>query len=181
LAPRPSIAAAAWLAAAALLGACQAHAGDGVETSGDLLRVAIPAFAAAMTYRRDDREGRRQFLRSFGANVGATWALQSAVDKETPDGTAHDAFPSGHASMSFQGAAFIHRRYGIRKAWPAYVLATYVGWTRVDAEHHDAADVAAGAALGIASSMLLTKRWEDLSVATVLGRDALGIRVSRRF
>jgi membrane-associated phospholipid phosphatase len=175
------LAAAAWLAAAASFGASQAQAGDAVETSGDLLRVAIPAFAAAMTYRRDDREGRRQFLRSFGANVAATWALQSAVDKERPDGTDHDAFPSGHTSMSFQGAAFIHRRYGIRKAWPAYALATYVGWTRIDADQHDAADVAAGAALGIASSMLFTKRWEDSSVATVLDGDVLGIRVSRRF
>src|SRR5690606_19571455 len=126
---------------------------------GDVLRVALPAAAFALTIKRDDRDGRRQFYRSFAANVGATLLLKEAVDKGRPDGTDDDAFPSGHASMAFQGAAFIHRRYGIRTAWPAYALATATGWTRIDADEHDEADVLAGAALGIAASFLLTDRW----------------------
>jgi membrane-associated phospholipid phosphatase len=166
---------------AAALCSNAALARDSVESSGDLIRIAIPAVAAAMTYRRDDRDGRRQFLRSFAANVGATWALQKAVDKERPDGSGHDAFPSGHSSMAFQGAAFIHRRYGIRAAWPAYALATYAGWTRIDSDRHDTADVAAGAALGIASSMLLTERFEGVNVAAAFGPDTIGLSISARF
>src|SRR5690606_39680827 len=76
-------------------------AADGSEAAGDVLRVALPAAAFALTIKRDDRDGRRQFYRSFAANVGATLLLKEAVDKERPDGTDDDAFPSGHASVAF--------------------------------------------------------------------------------
>jgi membrane-associated phospholipid phosphatase len=154
-------------------------ASEDTETAGDALRVALPAAAFALTVKRDDREGRRQLYRSFGANVLGTWAVKNIVDKERPDGTDDDAFPSGHASMAFQSAAFIHRRYGIRSAWPAYVLATFVGWSRVNADEHDNSDVAAGAAVGIASSFLLVER-RDVTVAASLGDGSFGIAVSGR-
>jgi len=165
--------------AASTIGAAEAK--DSVETSGDILRLAIPAWAVARTFKQDDREGRRQFLKSFGLNVAATWALKQAVDESRPDGSGNDAFPSGHASMAFQGAAFVHRRYGIKPAIPSYVLATYVGWTRIDADLHDEVDVAAGAALGIASSWWLTRRMPGVDVATIFGPDAIGISVAARF
>jgi membrane-associated phospholipid phosphatase len=150
------------------------------ETAGDVLRVAIPAAAFALTLKRDDREGRRQFYKSFGASVAGTWALKETVDKKRPDGTGDDAFPSGHAATAFQGAAFIHRRYGIRGAWPAYVLAGYTAWTRVDADEHDTADVLAGAAVGIASSFVLAKR-RNVNVSALVERDTVGLRISGRF
>ena len=87
-----------------------------------------------------------------------------------------DAFPSGHASSAFQGAAFIQRRYGIKQAWPAYVLATYTGWTRVDADKHDTTDVLAGAALGIASSFVFAKR-RDVNVSAFYDVNGVGIRI----
>jgi len=154
-----------------------ASAGDGTETTGDVLRVALPAAAFALTVRRDDREGRRQFVRAFAANVGATWVLKEAVDKERPDGSDDDAFPSGHASVAFQSAAFIHRRYGLKPAWPAYALAAVTAWTRVDADQHDEADVVAGAALGIASSFLLAER-RNVAVSAAFDGQALGIRIT---
>jgi membrane-associated phospholipid phosphatase len=156
-----------------------AVAGD-TERAGDVLRVALPAAALALTFKHHDRPGRPQLYRAFGANVLGTWALKEAVDKKRPDGTGSDAFPSGHASMAFQGAAFIHRRYGIRSAWPAYALATLTAWTRVDADEHDTADVLAGAAVGIASSFLLVERW-DSNVTAFATRDTIGIRISARF
>ncbi|MBN1240025.1 MAG: phosphatase PAP2 family protein [Gammaproteobacteria bacterium] len=176
------------LAAAALvsLGTIQppsAAAESAGETAGDVLRVAIPAAAFALTLRREDSVGRRQFYRSFAANVGATYLLKAAVDKDRPDGSDDDAFPSGHASMAFQGAAFIHRRYGIRQAWPAYALATLTGATRVDADEHDAADVLAGAGVGIASAFLLADRWQSSAVTftPMLGDDTWGVTISGTF
>jgi hypothetical protein len=158
-----------------------AWAGDAVETSGDLLRLALPAAALALTIKRHDRDGRRQFYKAFGANVAATWVLKEAIDKKRPDGQGHDAFPSGHSSMAFQGAAFIHRRYGFRSAWPAYLLATYTGWTRIDADEHDESDVLAGAALGIASSFFFAERLPRVNVAATIDHGAVGLRVSGHF
>ena len=163
-----------------LAGASSASAGDDVETSGSVLRVAIPVAAFAMTFVDDDAAGRTQFYRSFGANALATLALKELVNKSRPDGSDDDAFPSGHASMAFQGASFIHRRYGIKRAWPAYALATYTGWTRLDADEHDEADVLAGALLGIASSMLLVDRFETVDVAVNLDGH-IGLQFSGRF
>ena len=152
------------LAALALsLASDAAHADS--EKAGDVLRVVLPAASLAVTVRQDDREGRRQFYRSFAANAGATLLLKAVADDERPDGSDDDAFPSGHASVAFQAAAFLHRRYGARKAWPAYVLAGFVGWSRVDADEHDEADVLAGAALGTAMSFLLADRIDDRRVA----------------
>ena len=157
-----------------------ATASDDVETSGSVLRVAIPAAAFALTLVEEDKEGRQQFYRSFGANVIATLALKEVVNKSRPDGSDDDAFPSGHASMAFQGASFIHRRYGIERAWPAYALAAYTGWTRLDADEHDESDVLAGALLGIASSMLLVDRFENVDVAVTLNGQ-VGLQFRGRF
>lgn len=142
------------LASALVCGAVHADS----EKAGDVLRLALPAAAFAVTVRQHDREGRRQFYRSFAANAGATLLLKAVIDDERPDGSDDDAFPSGHASVAFHAAGFLHRRYGARKAWPAYVLAGFVGWSRIDADEHDEADVVAGAALGVASAFLLTDR-----------------------
>lgn len=155
---------------------------DAVETSGDLARIAIPAAAFAMTVKREDERGRIGFYKSFAANVGTTFALKSLVDKRRPDGSDDDAFPSGHTSVAFHGAAFLHRRYGMDDAWAAYGLAAYVGWTRLEADKHDAADVAAGAAVGIASAFLLNRRrTSDASFVPILGSDVAGVRFSMRF
>jgi len=170
------------LLAACLLGAQgTAYAGDSVETSGDVLALAIPVAAFALTYKREDPQGRRQFYKAFGANLLGTLALKGAVNKERPDGSGNDAFPSGHTAVAFQAAAFIHRRYGFKLAWPAYATATYVGWTRVDADKHDTADVVAGAALGIATSFWLVKRAPRVAVAPLIGDDVIGIRFAGTF
>jgi len=156
-----------------------AQAGDGVERSGDVLRLALPAAALGMTIHHDDAPGRRQFFTAFAANAAATWLLKATVDKARPDGRDDDAFPSGHASMAFQAAGFIQRRYGGRAAWLAYALAGYTGWTRVHADQHDTVDVLAGAALGVASAYLLVDRFPGVDVGLTFDRQ-IGIRLSAR-
>jgi membrane-associated phospholipid phosphatase len=171
------------LCASLVLGAqgTVAHAGDSVESSGDLLAVVVPGAAFALTLKHRDREGRHQFYKAFGANLLATLVLKETVHKERPDGSGNDSFPSGHSSVAFQGAAFVQRRYGLKPAWPLYAAASYVGWTRVDANKHDTSDVLAGAALGIASSFLLAKRAPRVAFVPIMERDLVGIRVAGSF
>jgi membrane-associated phospholipid phosphatase len=61
----------------------------------------------------DVTEGRDEFYWSFLTNVIATQALKHTVHKHRPDDSDNDAFPSGHTSMAFQSAGFLHKRYGI--------------------------------------------------------------------
>ena len=143
--------------------------------------MALPLAALGMTFYDKDREGRFQFAKSFGLSTLATVALKETVDKTRPDGECCDAFPSGHASTAFVGAAFIHRRYGLKRAIPAYVAAAYVGYTRVDADRHSSEDVIAGAAIGFLSSWFLTSRYENTQVTPIVQRGYYGLQVSGRF
>lgn len=172
------------LLSTSLMAAIPAHA-DSSTTSkvGDVLSFAIPAAAYGSTYYMDDKEGRQQFYYSFATNVATTQVLKSVIDKERPNGRDEDSFPSGHTSMAFQGASFIHKRYGLEYSIPAYIGAGFVAYSRVEADEHDVADVLAGAALGVASSMYFTKSYYDdqLHIATNLAPDYYGVSVHYNF
>ena len=151
---------------------------DNIETNGDILVVLIPGVAYASTFYKDDKPGRNQFYKSFLSTALATHGLKVLVHKQRPDASDYLSFPSGHTSAAFQGASFIHRRYGIRQAILPYIAATYVGYTRVEANRHDWTDVSAGALLGIASNWLFTTRRPGHSVSLYKDGDRLGIRFS---
>ena len=153
-----------------------------LERAGDIVAVAIPAIAYGSTHYMNDKEGRQQFYQSFATNLAVTYAVKSTINKERPDHSDNDSFPSGHTSLAFQGASFIHKRYGLEYSIPAYVGATFVGYSRVKAEKHDVADVFAGAALGVASSMYLTKSYNDqLLLTTNLAPDYYGLSIHYQF
>jgi membrane-associated phospholipid phosphatase len=152
--------------------------GDAVETSGHVLRVAIPAAAWYVAHAEDDREGEIQFAKAFAASTASAYALKKIVDKERPNGD-DEAFPSGHATTAFAGAAFLQRRYGWRWAWPAWMLSVYTGWTRVHADEHDWEDVAGGAALAVAGAWIFVRPRGDLQIAPVAldGGGGISIRM----
>lgn len=154
-----------------------------IETAGDIVMVAIPAYAYGTTFYNDDTEGRQQFYKSFATNAVATYALKKAVDKDRPDRSDNDSFPSGHTSIAFQGASFIHKRYGFEHSIPAYLGASFVGYSRIEADKHHTSDVLAGAALGMASSMFLTKSYydDDLIVTANLAPESYQLAVHYKF
>lgn len=153
-----------------------------IEKTGDILAITIPAVAYGSTHYMDDNLGRKQFYQSFTINLASTYVLKSVIDKKRPNGKDNKSFPSGHTSLAFQGASFIHQRYGLEYSIPAYIGAGFVAYSRVEADQHDVTDVLAGAALGIASSMYLTKRYDDqLQVATTLAPDYYGLSIHYQY
>lgn len=152
-----------------------------VETQGDVLVVLIPGAAYGMTFYYDDPAGRREFYQSFLATSITTHVLKTAVGKPRPDGSDNRSFPSGHTSASFQGAAFIHRRYGWQKAVLPYLAATYVGYTRVEANKHDWTDVGAGALLGIASTFWLASPRPGTQHSLHLDKNGVGYSFYKQF
>ncbi len=124
-----------------------AHAGGTTEDAGDILSWALPLLAAGVTLSQDDQEGLVQLGLSFGTTLGATYGLKKLIDSERPDGRDNDSFPSGHTSRSFSSAAYLDHRYGWRYGLPAYAIASYVAYSRVEADAHHVRDVASGAVL----------------------------------
>lgn len=152
-----------------------------IERVGDVLQVAIPALAYGSTFYQDDAVGRRQFYQSFASNVALTHTLKYAIDKKRPNGGRH-SFPSGHTSTAFQGASFVHKRYGLNYAIPMYVGASFVGYSRVVANKHDVVDVLAGAGIGMLSSFYFTQKLDDHThIATNFSSDYYGVNIHYTF
>ena len=138
--------------------------------SGTVLQYVVPVTALALTFVLDgpskpndldlnlnfntdrlihlDGSPRHDLALAFGRSLVLTQTLKYAVNETRPDGGSH-SFPSGHTAAAFTGAEFIRKEYGWWWGIPAYAMATYVGWSRVDAREHYAHDVLAGAAIGI--------------------------------
>ncbi len=131
------------------------------KTSGDILVGLLPALSLTSTFIwKDGQKGTLQFTKSLVGTVAITSLLKYVIDKERPNGESLNSFPSGHTSVSFASAAFIQKRYGWKYGIPAYVLASYVGFSRIEAKKHDGWDVLAGAAIGIGMSYLFTKPYD---------------------
>jgi len=141
-----------------------------------VIQVLIPATAFASTLVLRDGQGTQQFLLGFATNLVATHGLKRLIDRDRPDGGTH-SFPSGHTSAAFQGASFIHLRYGAIYAVPAYAGAAFVGFSRVYADKHYVSDVVVGAGIGFVSSWVFTDRYPGVSVAYVSGDGARGLAV----
>lgn len=155
-----------------------------VRTSTDVILIALPAAALATTIIERDWQGLKEGVFSAAATVGATMILKYAVKEKRPDFSNRHSFPSGHASVTFAAATFIGRRYGWKYSIPAYALATYTAWGRVYGKKHHWWDVAAGAAIGAASSMIFThpylKKHEFALVPVATDTDA-GVALSYSF
>ena len=128
------------------------------KTSGDILVGLLPALSLTSTFIwKDGQKGTLQFSESLVSTIAITWGLKLLIDKERPNGESLNSFPSGHTSVSFASAAFIQRRFGWEYGAPAYLVAGYVGFTRVKAKKHDSIDVIAGAIIGTGMSYIFTK------------------------
>jgi membrane-associated phospholipid phosphatase len=135
-----------------------------IEKSGDVLLFAIPTATFATTLFIKDKKGTWQFSEGLLLTTGVTFGLKHIVNKERPNGKDNLSFPSGHTATVFQSAAFVHKRYGFKYAIPSYILASYVGYSRIQSDNHDIVDVLAGAGIGIGSSFLFTKTLEKNNI-----------------
>lgn len=126
-----------------------------IGDAGTIVQYALPVTALGMTAYHLDREGNIQFIKAFAASELIKESLKHAVNRRRPNGGSR-SFPSGHTSCSFVSSAFIQRRYGWKYGIPAYLAATFVGFSRIHEKAHWPSDVAAGAALGIGLNLLIT-------------------------
>jgi membrane-associated phospholipid phosphatase len=133
-----------------------ALASDTVEVAGTALQVAVTAAAVGLTLGYKDGTGTLQFGEAAALTLGVTYALKYGIDETRPNGGSH-SFPSAHTSISFASAEFMRKRYGWEYGLPAYAVASFVAYSRVESGEHHPQDVVAGAAIGIISSYIFTR------------------------
>lgn len=133
--------------------------GDGLD---DVLRL-IP-LASVVTMKACGVESASSWKRlgvngllSVGMTCGYTWALKKIVDKDRPDKTDSNAFPSGHCAVAFAGAHILQKEYGHISPWISvggYAVATLTAADRIHRNRHDWVDCLSGAAIGVLSTEL---------------------------
>ena len=138
-----------------------AYAGSDLEAGADIGVSLLPITALAATLYLDDEEGSWQLTKGFVTNLAVTEVLKQSVKRERPNKIDTKPFPSGHTSVSFQAATFIYQRYGWKPAIPAYITASFVGYSRIKTDWHYGTDVLAGAIIGSLTSLYFTSPWND--------------------
>lgn len=132
-------------------------------------------------------------VESIAFTMGATYGLKTVINRERPDGSSEDSFPSGHTSAAFAGATLLQRELDRQFddpwwSWTVYLPATYVGISRMEGERHYLADVLFGAALGMTITNLTwnahfgaSDRTTTARVLPVVGPGQVGLGVSVSF
>lgn len=151
-----------------------------VETAGDIIQYVLPVSAVGVSVAHRDSWGLAEFGASAGVTLAATYGLKYAVTERRPNGGSQ-SFPSGHSSISFASAEYLRKRYGWEYGVPAYALASFVAYSRVEARQHHPHDVVAGAAIGILSSYIFTRPYLGWHVQAEASPDYYGLRLSRRW
>jgi len=152
-----------------------------IEYVGDGLAVIIPATAYGSTFYMDDFDGQIQFYKSIGTSTATTFALKYTVKRERPDGSNDRSFPSAHTMFAFQGATFVHQRYGFTYSIAAYLGAAFVGYSRIEADKHYLGDVLAGAAIGSLSSWFFTDRYKGVDIQPMAKEGTYGFSIAYKW
>ena len=157
---------AAILGCAVSLVSSTSHADDqDITDAGDVLTIALPLSAWLGTAIAKDKEGAIMFTKSFASTMIITSVGKEIAAKYRPQGESTQSFPSGHASSAFSGASFLYTRYGKAYGIPAYALAAFTAYSRVNANAHHIDDVMAGASVGLFNNWFFVSPHESRVVA----------------
>lgn len=151
---------------------------SGLESMADGALIGLPLAALGLTFMltaEDTGSSEKDAKASYAASPGSysllhmngsprhdlglallrteliTHGLKAVVNEPRPNGES-SSFPSGHTATTFAAAEFVRKEYGWGWAAPAYLAASFTGWSRVETQDHWWQDVAAGAAIGILSN-----------------------------
>jgi len=132
----------------------------GATKAGDA-SVGMALCLAGETFgKKREKESAKLAVVALGGSGLVVEGLKGMVNRPRPDGEQSgrwdSSFPSGHATGAFAFATVISARYR-KLAIPAYLGATVIGLSRIYLGRHYPSDVATGAALGVASGILVIK------------------------
>jgi membrane-associated phospholipid phosphatase len=153
---------------------------DGMTTAGDIVTYGLPVAAMSITAYLKDGKGAWQLTKSGFVTMGTSVALKYTVRSRRPNNDPY-SFPSGHAAISYVSAEYLRKRYGWQYGVPAYLAATFVGYTRVRAHEHYFKDVAGAAVIGIVSAYIITTPYHGWQFEPEFTAHRKGMRLSREF
>jgi len=163
--------------------AASTHFGnDNVTKAGDVLRFAIPAVAGGISLYKGDYRGLAQLGISWTLSVGAAYAISHIVREKRPDGSDWHSFPSDSTASAYAGADYLWTRYGWRYGAPAYVLAAFTGYSRVQAKKHHWYDTAASGVLAFGVNYAIVSHYHgNYQLSANSDGNGLGLNFAMKF
>ncbi len=164
-------------------GDARALAGN-IENSGTGVAIALPLIAGGVAFAHErDWTGMAELGVDTLATIATAYALKHLVREQRPDHSDFQSFPSDTAALAFAPAAFLWDRYGWRYGLPAYAVAGFVAYSRVDARKHHWYDVAASAGIAWGYSRIFTTEYHRRGVYSSLDAtpDGAFVHVSYNF
>ena len=110
-------------------------------------------------YFNQDADDKRRALGMAKATLYSgliTDILKPVINEQRPNGGNH-SFPSGHTTTAFAFASFVASEHPWYVGVPAYIMASYVGFCRMQDNYHFLHDVVAGATLGISYGIAISQ------------------------
>lgn len=148
------------------------------DTASSIGAYGLVAVAVGLPLAKHDTAGALQAGGSIVAASLVTTGLKEAFPELRPDGSDRKSFPSGHTSMAFAAASSLYNRQGQSVGIPALVVASFVGFARVQADKHHWYDVMVGAGIGAASGFLITNNRPERSAMLIPWGDTKGGGIS---
>lgn len=136
-----------------------------IVDAGDALQYLLPASAYLGTIIARDKEGAIMYTKSLVTQGVIIAAGKEIASKFRPNGDSTKSWPSGHTGAAFSGASFLYTRYGKVYGIPAYALAAFTGYSRVNADAHHVDDVLSGMSVGLFSNWFWVSPHESRVVA----------------
>ena len=96
-------------------------------------------------------------IQAIAVSEGLVQGLKYATQRERPDHSSNNSFPSGHASDTFAFATALERHLGWKGAVPAYIISSYVAMSRLPSNRHWLSDVVFGSSVGIIAGRTVTR------------------------
>jgi membrane-associated phospholipid phosphatase len=143
-----------------LLSSLETAQATSTESLGTDVAIALPVIAGGFTLYNNDWKGAAQLTVDTAVTVGVAYGLKHVIHEQRPDKSDFQSMPSDTAALAFAPANFLWDRYGWQVGLPAYGAATFVAWSRVDAQKHHWYDVTASAALAFGVSKIFTTRYQ---------------------
>jgi hypothetical protein len=166
-----------------------------VGSSGNVIGSAATLAVSAGTLILISPFTENQKFKSFAFTFAQAGILDSAlisllklsVPRERPSGENDTSFPSFHAASMTSAATVVQHYYGWEWGIPAYALAGFVSYSRIESERHYLSDVVFGATVGYISAITAIRGTDRsvaqrrLAVVPIIGNQRRGIAVHLEF
>ncbi len=125
-------------------------------------------------------------LLSFVISMSITTGLKYGINRERPNGGDH-SLPSGHATAAFSTATVFSNFYEYEVGIPAFALASFTVFTRLDQSEHYLTDVLLGAiigtgiGLGTAHYYKKSKEKKTAFITPIISEEGLGLSYYQLF